>query len=146
MRVILLENVIGLGKAGEIKEVRDGYGRNHLIPKKLAVLATKEQEHHFQRLAAKLAEKAKQQFENAMQLKESLEKEVLEMTARVGEAGRLFGSITNTDVANLLAQKGYTIEKRKIVNEHIKSIGEHTVRIRLDEGVTAEVKLIVKPE
>ncbi|URA10768.1 50S ribosomal protein L9 [Thermospira aquatica] len=146
MRVILLENVIGLGKAGEIKEVRDGYGRNHLIPKKLAVLATKEQEHHFQRLAAKLAEKAKQQFENAMQLKDSLEKETLEISARVGEGGRLFGSITNTDVANLLAQKGYTIEKRKIVNEHIKTVGEHTVRIRLDEGVTAEVKLVVKPE
>lgn len=145
MRVILLENVIGLGKAGEIKEVRDGYGRNYLIPKKLAVLATKEQEHHFQRLAAKLAEKAKQQYENAMQLKEALEKEVLEISARVGEGNRLFGSITNADVANLLSEKGYTIEKRKIVNEHIKTIGEHTVRVRLDEGVTAEIKLVVKP-
>ncbi|NPV38864.1 LSU ribosomal protein L9p [Brevinematales bacterium NS] len=145
MRVILLENVIGLGKAGEIKEVRDGYGRNYLIPKKLAVLATKEQEHHFQRLAAKLAEKAKQQYENAMQLKEALEKEVLEISARVGEGNRLFGSITNADVATLLSEKGYTIEKRKIVNEHIKTIGEHTVRVRLDEGVTAEIKLVVKP-
>ncbi|MFN4216831.1 MAG: 50S ribosomal protein L9 [Brevinematales bacterium] len=145
MRVILLENVIGLGKAGEIKEVRDGYGRNYLIPKKLAVLATKEQEHHFQRLAAKLAEKAKQQYENAMQLKEALEKEVLEISARVGEGNRLFGSITNADVANLLSEKGYTIEKRRIVNEHIKTIGEHMVRVRLDEGVTAEIKLVVKP-
>ncbi|MCX7883312.1 MAG: 50S ribosomal protein L9 [Brevinematales bacterium] len=145
MRVILLENVIGLGKAGEIKEVRDGYGRNYLIPKKLAVLATKEQEHHFQRLAAKLAEKARQQYENAMQLKEALEKEVLEISARVGEGNRLFGSITNADVAVLLAEKGYTIEKRKIVNEHIKTIGEHVVRVRLDEGVTAELKLVVKP-
>lgn len=146
MRVILLENVIGLGKAGEIKEVRDGYGRNYLVPKKFAVLATKEQEHHFQRLALKLAEKAKQQFENAMQMKQSLEQEVLEISARVGEGNRLFGSITNAHVAILLQQKGYTIEKRKIVNEHIKTIGEHTVRIRLDEGVTAEVKLIIKPE
>jgi large subunit ribosomal protein L9 len=146
MRVILLENVIGLGRAGEIKEVRDGYGRNFLIPKKLAVLATKEQEHHFQRLSAKLAEKAKQQFENAMQMKTSLEQEVLEVSARVGEGNRLFGSITNADVAELLAQKGYTIEKRKIVNEHIKTVGEHIVRIRLDEGVTAEVKLVVKPQ
>ncbi|MFN3659671.1 MAG: 50S ribosomal protein L9 [Brevinematales bacterium] len=145
MRVILLENVIGLGKAGEIKEVRDGYGRNYLIPKKLAVLATKEQEHHFQRLAAKLAEKAKQQYENAMQLKEALEKEVLEISARVGEGNRLFGSITNADVATLLSEKGYTIEKRKIVNEHIKTLGEHMVRVRLDEGVTAEIKLVVKP-
>jgi len=145
MRVILLENVIGLGKAGEIKEVRDGYGRNYLIPKKFAVLATKEQEHHFQRLAAKLAEKAKQQYENALQLKEALEKEVLEISARVGEGDRLFGSITNADVAVLLAEKGYTIEKKKIVNEHIKTIGEHKVRVRLDEGVTAEIKLLVKP-
>ncbi len=146
MRVILLENVVGLGKAGEIKNVRDGYARNYLIPKKLVEVATKGKEEHLKRLAEKLKEKAKKFYEDALALKETIEKETLEIKAKAGEEGKLFGSITNTDIAKVLKEKGYDIDKRKIIVDHIKVLGQHTVKIKLDEGVVATIPLTVVAE
>ncbi|MCX7821316.1 MAG: 50S ribosomal protein L9 [Brevinematales bacterium] len=146
MRVILLENVVGLGKAGEIKNVRDGYARNYLIPKKLVEVATKRKEEYLARLAEKLKEKAKKFYEDAISLKETLEKESLEIKAKAGEEGKLFGSITNSDIAVALKEKGYDIDKRKIIVDHIKVLGDHTVRIKLDEGVVATIPLKVVAE
>ncbi len=146
MRVILLENVVGLGKAGEIKNVKDGYARNYLIPKKLVEVATKNKEEYLAKLAEKLKEKAKKFYEDAVSLKETLEKESLEIKAKAGEEGKLFGSITNSDIALVLKEKGYDIDKRKIMVDHIKVLGEHTVRIKLDEGVVATIPLKVVAE
>ncbi|MEJ5284972.1 MAG: 50S ribosomal protein L9 [Brevinematia bacterium] len=146
MRVILLENVVGLGKAGEIKNVKDGYARNYLIPKKLVEVATKSKEEYLAKLAEKLKEKAKKFYEDAVSLKETLEKESLEIKAKAGEEGKLFGSITNSDIALALKEKGYDIDKRKIMVDHIKVLGEHTVRIKLDEGVVATIPLKVVAE
>jgi len=145
MRVILLDNVIGLGRAGEIKEVRDGYARNYLIPKKLAEIATKSKEAHLQRIAAALAKKAQKIYEDAISLKNDLEGKVIEISAKAGEEGKLFGSITNSMVSEELKKLGFDIDKKKIIMDHIKIIGEYNIRIRLDEGVTANIKLIVKP-
>ncbi len=146
MKVILLENVVGLGKAGEIKNVRDGYARNYLIPKKLVEVATKRKEEYLVRLSEKLKEKAKKFYEDALSLKEGLEKEVIEIKAKAGEEGKLFGSITNTDIAVFLKEKGYDIDKRRIIVDHIKVVGEHPVKIRLDEGVIANITVKVISE
>ncbi len=146
MKVILLENVVGLGRAGELKTVRDGYARNYLLPKKLVEVATKSKEHHIQRISAKLAEKAKKFYEDAMSLKDQIEKEELELRAKAGEEGKLFGSITNTDLAARLKEKGFDIDKKKILLDHIKVLGEHSAKIKLDEGVTAVIKVKVVAE
>ena len=146
MKIILLENIMGLGKAGDIKSVKDGYARNFLIPQRKAEIATKDKEHYIARMAAKLAEKAKKLFDDAMSLKESLEKETLEIKAKAGEEGKLFGSITNTNIADELKTKGYEIDKKKILTDHIKTLGEHSTKIRLEEGVVAEIKVIVEQE
>jgi large subunit ribosomal protein L9 len=146
MRVILLDNVIGLGRAGDIKAVKDGYARNYLIPKKFAEIATKGKETHLKLLAASLAQKAKKFYEDALTLQEALEKEEIEIKAKAGEEGKLFGSITNTDIATLLKEKGFDVDKKKILSDHLKTLGEHPVKIRLDEGVTATIKIKVIEE
>lgn len=146
MRVILLENVIGLGRAGDIKNVKDGYARNYLLPKKLVEIATKGKEKYIQKISAALAEKAKKFYEDALALKESVEKEEFEIKARAGEEGKLFGSITNSDLSKLLKEKGFDIDKKKILLDHIKVLGEHFARIKLDEGVIATIKIKVIPE
>jgi large subunit ribosomal protein L9 len=146
MKVILLENVVGLGKAGDIKNVADGYARNYLIPKKLAEVATRKKEEQLKLLSKKLAEKAKKFYENALSMKEALEKEEIEIKVKAGEEGKLFGSVTNSDVARVLKEKGFDIDKRRILLDPVKLLGEYTVKIKLDEGVVASIKLKVTQE
>lgn len=146
MKVILLENVAGLGRAGDIKVVKDGYARNYLLPKKLAEIATKNKEEYIKKLSEKLAEKAQKVYEDAVSLKNQLEDKVIEIFAKAGEEGKLFGSVTSTLVAEELKKLGFEIDKKKILMDHIKVLGEYKIRIRLDEGVIANIKLIVKPQ
>jgi len=146
MKVILLDNVIGLGKAGDIKSVKDGYARNYLLPKKMVEIATKGKENHLQKIATALVAKAKKIYEDALSLKNGLEGKIVEVKAKSGEEGKLFGSITNSNIALLLKEKGFDIDKKNIVVDHIKTLGEHLVKVRLDEGVTAQIKVIVNPE
>ena len=146
MKVILLDNVVGLGRAGDIKNVKDGYARNYLLPQKIAEVATKSKENHLNRIAAKLSEKARKFHEDAVSLKERIEKEEIEIHAKSGEEGKLFGSITNGDIAEKLSAKGFDIEKKKILLDHIKVLGDHNARIKLDEGVTAVIKVKVIAE
>ncbi len=143
MKVILLDNVVGLGRAGDIKIVKDGFARNFLIPKKLVEVATKGKEKHLQRIASALSEKAKQYYEQAVSMKERVEAQEIEIHAKAGEEGKLFGSITNTDLSKLFMEKGFDIDKKKILLDHIKVIGDHIARIKLDEGVIASVKIKV---
>lgn len=146
MKVILMDNVIGLGKAGDIKSVKDGYARNFLLPKKLAEMATKSKEHHLQRIAASLSEKARKFHDDAVSLKDQIEKEELVIKSKAGEEGKLFGSITNTDLAESLKEKGFDIDKKKILLDHIKTLGEYNAKIKLDEGVVAVLKVKVIAE
>jgi large subunit ribosomal protein L9 len=146
MKVILLDNVVGLGRAGDIKNVKDGYARNYLLPRKLVEFATKGKENHLKRIAAALAEKAKQYYENAVNLKEGIEKEEIQIHAKAGEEGKLFGSITSMDLSRIFKEKGFEIDRKKILLDNIKEIGDHTARIKLDEGVIATVKITVIPE
>lgn len=144
MKVILLENVIGLGRAGEIKEVKSGYARNYLIPQKLAELATMKKQSQIEKMQAALEKKAKAMFESANQQKETMEKEEIVIKVKVGDEGRLFGSVTKMDIMESLKELGYDVEKRYVLFDNVKSLGDFVVRIKLGEGVTAEIPVKVR--
>jgi large subunit ribosomal protein L9 len=148
MRVILRENLDNLGKAGEVVTVRSGYGRNYLLPKGLAVPATEEDEarlQHEQRvIASRLAKLAKQLASDA----DRLSQVSVSLPRAVGEEDRLYGSVTNRDIAEALAEQGIKLDARKIVlDEPIKSLGMTEVPIKLGHDVTAKIKVwVVKKE
>lgn len=147
VKVILRESVPSLGEAGDLVGVKPGFARNYLIPQGKATIATesnvRELEHHKRVVAEKVARELKA-LESVRQHLESLE---LEVKARVGEEGKLFGSVTALQIAELLAEKGYEVDRRKIaLNEPIKEEGEHVVPIRLHRDLTAQVKLKVSAE
>jgi large subunit ribosomal protein L9 len=147
MEIILRETIENLGRAGQVVKVADGYARNYLLPKKLAYLVTpgnlKVIEHERQSLLRKEA-KQKDEAEKLLQM---LEKVEITIRRKVGEQETLYGSVTNSDVADELEKKGFQIEKRKIhMDDHIKSLGEFSIPIRLFKDVTAHVKLKVEPE
>jgi large subunit ribosomal protein L9 len=146
VKLILTEGVHNLGESGDLVTVKPGYARNYLLPQGKAMLATdsrvKELEHN-QRI---VAEKAAKELKDLNGAKKRLEGLKLETSARAGDEGKLFGSITNANIAELLAAQGFEIDRRRISLDNIKSIGDHTVQVKLHRDVTAEVKLHVKPE
>lgn len=147
MKVILLKDVKNIGKKGELIEAKDGYARNFLLPRGLAVEATassmKELEHQY-RAREKRDAKA---LEKAQGLKEKLQEEKLEMAVKAGEAGRIFGSVTSMDIAEVLEKLGYRIDRKNILLEHpLKTLGEHDVDIKLHPQVIARLKLVVTGE
>ncbi len=147
MEIILRESIDKLGQAGEVVQVKAGYARNYLLPRKLAYVATPgnlkliEQEHHkILRHDAKLKDEA----EKLLELINGVEVSVFR---KVGEHEALYGSVTTADIAEELEKKGFTIEKRKIgLDEHIKKLGEFDIPIRLFPDVVAEIKLRVEDE
>jgi len=148
MKVILNDFVRNLGDSGDAVEVADGYARNYLIPKKLAFEANKANiktyENNLKQKARKLARLQKE----AEAQKESLEGVgVLEFIRKAGESGKLFGSVTTADICAVLEEKGYEIDKRKMVQDNpIKSLGQSEVKIKLHPQVTAVIKVEVKAE
>ncbi|HOB34763.1 MAG: 50S ribosomal protein L9 [Firmicutes bacterium] len=147
MRVILKAKVKGLGVPGDVKEVSDGYARNFLLPKGLAVVADAAALRKLEQQRQSQSKKEMQELEHCRQLKEQIEAEELKYIAKAGEGGRLFGSVTSNDVAAELARKGIRVDRRKIVlPEPIKSLGKFNVEIRLHSQVTANLTLIVATE
>ncbi|HOE19588.1 MAG TPA: 50S ribosomal protein L9 [Spirochaetota bacterium] len=147
MRVILQKDVQNLGEAGDIKEVAEGFARNFLLPKKLVIpyneSSAKAIEHQKKLVKIKKEKRKKE----GQKLVEALSSVALTIGAQVGEDEKLFGSVTAIDIADKLAQMGYTIDKRKIVlPEPIKKAGEHEVKIKLEEGLTATIKVNVVKE
>jgi large subunit ribosomal protein L9 len=148
MEIILREDVERLGSRGQVVKVADGYARNFLLPQRLAVAATDsnrkivEQERH-----AHLRREAKQKGE-AEDLSKLLSGVTVIIAQKAGENDQLFGSVTSKDVAEALAQKNYTIDRRKIqLDEPIKQLGEFKIPVRLHRDVTAEVTVqVVKEE
>ncbi|MCK4259401.1 MAG: 50S ribosomal protein L9 [Halanaerobiales bacterium] len=144
MKVILLKNVKNVGKEGQVLNVTDGYGRNYLIPRGLAKEATEgslADLKHIQKITEKKKEK---ELKEAQKLKKQLEETVLEIKVKAGSGGRLFGSVTNSDIAGVLKKKGYKVDKRKIqLKENIKELGEHTVIIKLHSDVIASIEVKV---
>src|SRR5438093_4394152 len=147
MEVILRETIDNLGRAGQVVKVAAGYARNYLLPKKLAYLATPGNLKVIEAERQILLRKDATQQVNAEQLKQLLDKVELVIRRKIGEQNVLYGSVTNSDVAEELEKKGFQIEKRKIhMDDHIKSLGEFSIPIRLFKDVTAHVKLKVEPE
>jgi large subunit ribosomal protein L9 len=144
VKVILREDVPKLGHAGEVVSVKPGFARNFLLRQGKAVLASearvKEIEHH-QRL---ISEQVARQLKDLRAAKDRLEQLQLEVRAQAGEEGRLFGSVTAIQIAELIGEKGIEVDRRKIdLAEPIKEVGEHTVPIRLHREIIANVRLKV---
>jgi large subunit ribosomal protein L9 len=147
MEVILRETIDTLGRAGQIVKVKPGYARNYLLPRKLAYIATPGNLKVIEFERQSLIRKETKQKGEADQLKALLDGVEIVIRRKVGEQNTLYGSVTNSDVADELEKKGFQIEKRKIhMDDHIKQLGEFEIPIRLFKDVTAAVKLKVEAE
>jgi large subunit ribosomal protein L9 len=147
MEVILKDDVVNLGHRGDLVKVADGYGRNFLLPRKLALQATSANKAVVEQMKNAAARRAAGEKAQAEALAVKLEPVVLDFTRKSGEEGRLFGSVTSADIAAALEAKGFEIDRRKIqLSEPLKSVGEHTVTIKLYREVTAHVKVKVVAE
>ena len=146
MKVLLIKDVKGLGKAGEIKNAKDGYARNYLIPKGFAKLATDEVVKEWQEEQKRKEEELKKELEKLNELKEKIESITLTIKHKLGANGQLYGAITNKEVAEHLKEKGIEIDKKHIDMKQIKTVGEYTVDVKLGHGIHAKLKLIVEGE
>ena len=145
MKVILLTDVKGMGKSGDIVNASDGHARNYLFPKKIAIPADKQNLNELS--AKKSSETHKKELEKkeAIKIKEKLEKETLTLKVKAGENGKTFGSITSKEISDEIAKRfKESIDKKKIIlKESIKTIGLHTVEIKLFEEVICKLKINV---
>ena len=144
MEVILKEDVANLGHRGDVVKVADGYGRNFLLPRKLALQATLANKSVIEQMKSSAARRSASEKALAEELVAKIEVVVLSFTRKSGENGHLFGSVTSLDIASELETKGFEIDRRKIqLDEPLKSVGEFTVAIKLHREVTAHVKVNV---
>ena len=146
MKVILQQDVRGKGKRGQMIEVSDGYARNFLLPRKLAQEATADNINTMRMNDKATQERQAKERAEALELRNRMKDMTVVVTAKGGGAGRLFGSVTNTEVSEALAkQAGVQLDKRKIVlDEPIKSVGVYTVKCKLGYEINAELKIEVK--
>jgi large subunit ribosomal protein L9 len=147
MRVILLKDQRHLGRRGEEVEVKDGFGRNYLVPQGIALIASEGNRKYFEQQRTKIEAVHERERDEALAIGEKLANLRLEITKKAGEGGTLYGSVTATDVAAELAAKGVEVDRRRIDLEGgIKSIGDHEVRVYLHSEVTAPIMVTVLPE
>lgn len=148
MKIILLDNIKGIGRLGDVKNVSDGYGRNFLLPRQLAKIATEQTMKEADALKKKAEQMENIKVEKAKQLAESMKELKIEITRKANEKGTLFDGIKNLDIANALKDKiGYRIEEYMIkLAEPIKHIGSYTIDLELAPEVTTQVMLEVKSE
>lgn len=145
MKVILLQDVKGLGKEGQVVEVSDGYGRNFLLKKKLAKESSAANLNEVKLKQGARAEHEKRAFEAAQELSKDLGGKTFTMKMKSGEGGKLYGAVTAGDVSDLLKKNGYEIEKKQVVIESpIKNIGTCGVRIKLHPKVSCQINVEVE--
>ena len=146
MKVILLQDIKGKGKKGQMLEVSDGYARNYMLPRKLAVEATADAVNTMRMNDKAAAEKAAKERAEALETSRKLKELTLVVKAKGGGAGRLFGSVTNQEIADALkASAGITLDKRKIViSDPIKSVGTYTVQCKLGYEITAALTVKIE--
>lgn len=148
MKVILTQEVLGLGDPGEVVTVKNGYGRNYLVPRGLAIEATKKNiktvEAERERISIKAARDAGKVADEAAKLKGR----AVTIKARAGESGKLYGSVTNMDIAAALAETGFDIDRRRIILAEgpLKSLGEHTIPVKLHPQVVVDIQVTVEAE
>jgi large subunit ribosomal protein L9 len=147
VKVILTKDVDKVGKSGEMKVVADGYATNFLIPQKLAVPASGGAYRAFQHDIASREEKRKREREDADIAATRIGSTTLTMGVKVGEGGKLYGSINNQDIAEALGRRGITVDRHKIdLDQPIKSLGTYKVAIKVYQGLTPEVTIVVEPK
>jgi large subunit ribosomal protein L9 len=147
MEVILKEDVNKLGHRGDVVKVADGYGRNYLLPEKLAIEATAANKAVIEQMKASAVRKSAKEKTEAEQLATQLSAVELVFERKVGESEHLFGSVTSGDIAHQLEEKGFTIDRRKIsLEEPLRTLGEYHVPVKLHREVTSHVKVTVKSD
>jgi large subunit ribosomal protein L9 len=147
MEVILREDIPNLGKMGEVVRVKDGYARNYLLPRGLVLVANKKNLHVLEHQKQVILHQKDNALKSAQTLSDKIAAVSLTMPVKVGEEGRLFGSVTNIDIEKALREKGFEVERRKIgLTEPIKTVGDYEVPIRLAADVTANIKVSVIDE
>ena len=147
VKLILREDVPSLGEAGDLVTVKPGFARNYLVPQGKATVATEANVRELEHQKRVVAEKLAKELKDVEAVRDKLQALTLQVSARVGEEGKLFGSVTNVQIAELLEQHGFTIDRRKIaLGEPIKEAGEHVVPVQLRRELVAEIKLNVTPE
>jgi len=147
MQIILQEDVEKLGNRGQIVEVAEGYARNYLLPRKLALPVSKGNLKQLEQIKRSLAKREATEVESARKQAELLAGLILEFARKAGENDQMFGSVTGADVSEALAAKGFSVDKRKIqLDQPIKTLGEYDVPARLHREVTATIKVVVKRE
>lgn len=144
MKVILKAKVKGIGNAGEVKDVSDGYARNFLLPRNLAVIADAGALKKLAQEQESASKKDARELSRSQEIQKQIEATQLRYTAKAGEGGRLFGSVTSKDIADQLARKGIKVDRRKILlDEPIRQLGDFELEIRLHHQVTAKLRLTV---
>ncbi len=147
MRVILKTDVPNLGRAGEIKEVKNGYARNYLIPRNLVMSADARSEKQRAFLESVQKRKVEKRKKTAAELAANLNGKEIRITMKTGEEGRLFGSVTNIQIARALETEGFLVDKKAILlDEPIKALGEYNIAIKFYEGVQSVLKVYVQDE
>ena len=146
MKVILIDEIRGLGTRGDVVSVKDGYARNYLIPKNLAREATPGNLKSTEQERKKWALLAQKEKEQASKAADAVKGTKIVVQKRVGEGGQLFGSVTANEIADALAEKGFEVDKRRIELAHpIKTLGTHDVEVRLHHDVFAQIQVEVVP-
>lgn len=146
MKVILKHDVKGLGRAGDVKDVKDGFARNFLLPNGAAVVADAGALKNWERHRAEREERDRAERDDAEATAEKLRVLKIEIPVKAGEKNRLFGSVTNREIADVIGREGIEIDRHAIhLREPIKTVGDHRVEIRLLAGVEAQVTVTVVP-
>ncbi len=144
MEVILNESIENLGKAGDIVKVANGYARNYLLPKGIAIIADKKNLSKIEKQREAILKRAAKMKEEYEALAAQLASIDLEIPVKVGEEEKLYGSVTNLDIARVIGEKGYEIDRKKIIlEEPIKALGEYEIPVKLSPDVTATIKVKV---
>ncbi|KUG23202.1 lsu ribosomal protein l9p [hydrocarbon metagenome] len=149
MKVILKQSVPSLGKAGALIKVNDGYARNFLIPKGLAIEANEKNIKLFEHEKANILKKVAKEHKSAQDLADALSNVTIKIARKVGDQDKIFGSVTIKDIESALKEKGYDVNRKMIVHEHgehIKSLGEFKIKIKLATDIETEITLIVTGE
>jgi large subunit ribosomal protein L9 len=144
MKVILREDVEDVGTTGQTVEVKDGYGRNFLIPRNLAIPATQANLKSIGEIDKQKQFRIRKRRKAAEIIKDRIEKLSLQIEVQVGEEDKMFGSVTNSDIMHLLEKEGVTVDKRSVeLEEPIKALGVYTIPVKIEKDVTAHLKLWV---
>ncbi|PYV91921.1 MAG: 50S ribosomal protein L9 [Acidobacteria bacterium] len=147
MEVILKEDVPKLGSRGDVVKVAEGFGRNYLLPRRLAIQATSANKKVIEQMKAASVRRSAKEKVQAEELAKQFDGVSVSFTRRAGEQDQLFGSVTSSDIAEALSKKGFDMDRRKIqLHEPLKSLGEFTVPLKLHKDVTAHFKVLIEKE